>query len=63
MWRRRLRPPDQEREILILRLALGLSLRDTAVAVDSTTDAVERIQERALARLEKRFGTRRFTSG
>lgn len=55
--------PDQEREILILRLALGLSLRDTAVAVDSTTDAVERIQERALARLEKRFGTRRFTSG
>ncbi|WP_425297156.1 sigma-70 family RNA polymerase sigma factor [Nocardia brasiliensis] len=55
--------PDQEREILILRLVLGLSLRDTAVAVNSTTDAVERTQERALTQLEKRFGTRGFTSG
>ncbi|WP_425298195.1 sigma factor-like helix-turn-helix DNA-binding protein [Nocardia brasiliensis] len=55
--------PDHEREILILRLVLGLSLRDTAVAVNSTTDAVERTQERALAQLEKRFGTRGFTSG
>jgi len=44
--------PDKQREILILRVVVGLSAEDTARAVGSTAGAVRVAQHRALARLK-----------
>jgi RNA polymerase sigma-70 factor (ECF subfamily) len=42
---------DDQREILLLRVAAGLSAEDTAAALDMTPGAVRVAQHRALARL------------
>jgi RNA polymerase sigma-70 factor (ECF subfamily) len=44
--------PDKQREILILRVVVGLSAEETAAAVGSTAGAVRVAQHRALARLK-----------
>jgi RNA polymerase sigma-70 factor (ECF subfamily) len=44
--------PDRQREILILRVVVGLSAEETAQAVGSTAGAVRVAQHRALARLK-----------
>ncbi|MFD2494641.1 RNA polymerase sigma factor ShbA [Amycolatopsis jiangsuensis] len=43
--------PDRQREIVLLRVVLGLSAEETAEAVDSTPGAVRVAQHRALSRL------------
>jgi RNA polymerase sigma-70 factor, ECF subfamily len=43
--------PEKQREILILRVVVGLSADETAVAVGSSPGAVRVAQHRALARL------------
>ncbi len=43
--------PDKQREILVLRLVVGLSAEETAAAVGSTPGAVRVAQHRALAKL------------
>ncbi|MBM4693349.1 sigma-70 family RNA polymerase sigma factor [Prescottella equi] len=45
--------PEKHREILVLRLVVGLSAEETAVAVGSTAGAVRVAQHRALAKLKK----------
>ena len=45
--------PDKQREILVLRVVVGLSADETAEAVGSTPGAVRVAQHRALARLRK----------
>jgi len=45
--------PARQREILVLRVAVGLTAEDTAVAVGSTPGAVRVIQHRAMARLRR----------
>lgn len=45
--------PDKQREILILRVVVGLSADETADAVGSTAGAVRVAQHRALGRLRK----------
>lgn len=47
------RLPAKHREILILRLVVGLSAEETAEAVGSTAGAVRVSQHRALAKLRK----------
>lgn len=44
--------PAKQREILILRVVVGLSAAETAAAVGSTTGAVRVAQHRALSRLK-----------
>lgn len=44
--------PAKQREILILRVVVGLSAEETAAAVGSTTGAVRVAQHRALQRLK-----------
>jgi RNA polymerase sigma-70 factor, ECF subfamily len=44
--------PDRQREMLILRVLVGLSAEETAQAVGSTAGAVRVAQHRALARLK-----------
>ena len=44
--------PDKQREILILRIVVGMSAEETAEAVGSTAGAVRVAQHRALARLK-----------
>ena len=44
--------PEKQREILILRVVVGLSAEETAEAVGSTAGAVRVAQHRALARLK-----------
>jgi RNA polymerase sigma-70 factor (ECF subfamily) len=44
--------PEKQREILILRVVVGLSAEETATAVGSTAGAVRVAQHRALARLK-----------
>jgi RNA polymerase sigma-70 factor, ECF subfamily len=44
--------PDKQREILVLRVVVGLSAEETADAVGSTPGAVRVAQHRALARLK-----------
>jgi RNA polymerase sigma-70 factor (ECF subfamily) len=44
--------PDKQREILILRVVVGLSAEETATAVSTTPGAVRVAQHRALARLK-----------
>jgi RNA polymerase sigma-70 factor (ECF subfamily) len=45
--------PDKQREIIVLRVVVGLSAEETADAVGSTPGAVRVAQHRALARLRK----------
>lgn len=45
--------PTKQREILVLRVVVGLSAEETASAVGSTPGAVRVIQHRALARLRR----------
>src|SRR5436305_438988 len=45
--------PDKQREILVLRVVVGLSAEETAEAVDSTPGAVRVAQHRALGRLRR----------
>lgn len=45
--------PEKHREILILRLVVGLSAEETAAAVGSTAGAVRVAQHRAIAKLKK----------
>ena len=45
--------PDKHREIIVLRVVVGLSAEETAAAVGSTPGAVRVAQHRALARLMK----------
>jgi RNA polymerase sigma-70 factor (ECF subfamily) len=49
--------PDAQREILVLRVALGLSAADTAATVGSTPGAVRVAQHRALSRLRQAVGS------
>ncbi|BBY73225.1 RNA polymerase sigma factor ShbA [Mycolicibacterium parafortuitum] len=44
--------PEKQREILILRVVVGMSAEETAVAVGSTAGAVRVAQHRALTRLK-----------
>ena len=46
--------PEKQREILVLRVVVGLSAEETAEAVGSTPGAVRVAQHRALARLRNR---------
>lgn len=45
--------PDKQREIIVLRVVVGLSAEETAEVVGSTPGAVRVAQHRALARLRK----------
>ena len=45
--------PEKHREIIVLRVVVGLSAEETAAAVDSTPGAVRVAQHRALSRLRK----------
>lgn len=45
--------PEQHREILVLRVALGMTAIETAAAVGSTSGAVRVTQHRALAKLRE----------
>jgi RNA polymerase sigma-70 factor (ECF subfamily) len=45
--------PEKHREIVVLRVVVGLSAEETAEAVGSTPGAVRVVQHRALARLRK----------
>jgi len=47
---------EKHREILILRLVMGLSAEETAVATGSTAGAVRVAQHRALGKLKARLG-------
>ena len=48
--------PERQREILVLRLIVGLSATETAAAVGGTPGAVRVAQHRALARLREELG-------
>ncbi|OLZ47299.1 RNA polymerase subunit sigma [Amycolatopsis keratiniphila subsp. nogabecina] len=45
--------PDKQREIVVLRIVVGLSAEETAAVVGSTAGAVRVAQHRALTRLRK----------
>jgi RNA polymerase sigma-70 factor (ECF subfamily) len=45
--------PAQHREILVLRVALGMTAVETAAAVGSTSGAVRVTQHRALTKLRE----------
>lgn len=44
--------PEKQREVLVLRLVVGLSAEETAAAVGSTAGAVRVAQHRALGKLK-----------
>lgn len=48
--------PDKQREILVLRVVVGLSAEETAIAVGSTPGAVRVAQHRAVAKLRGVLG-------
>ena len=48
--------PERQREILLLRVVMGMSAEETAVVVGSTPGAVRVAQHRALLRLRKVLG-------
>ncbi|HLU58308.1 MAG TPA: RNA polymerase sigma factor ShbA [Pseudonocardia sp.] len=50
--------PEQHREILVLRIALGMSAVETATAIGSTSGAVRVAQHRALNRLRELIARR-----
>jgi RNA polymerase sigma-70 factor (ECF subfamily) len=45
--------PARQREILVLRVAVGLSAEEVALAVESTPGAVRVAQHRALTRMRE----------
>jgi RNA polymerase sigma-70 factor (ECF subfamily) len=47
--------PEKQREILTLRVVMGMSAKETADAVGSTPGAVRVAQHRALAQLRKQL--------
>ncbi|WP_420843915.1 sigma-70 family RNA polymerase sigma factor [Lentzea albidocapillata] len=49
--------PEKQREIVVLRVMVGLSAEETAEAVGSTPGAVRVAQHRALSRLRKELNT------
>lgn len=49
--------PDKQREILVLRVVVGLSAEETAAAVGTTPGGVRVAQHRALARLRQALAT------
>ncbi|MDX8033683.1 sigma-70 family RNA polymerase sigma factor [Lentzea sp. BCCO 10_0856] len=49
--------PEKQREIVVLRVVVGLSAEETAEAVGSTPGAVRVAQHRALLRLRKEINT------
>ncbi|ANZ38477.1 RNA polymerase subunit sigma [Lentzea guizhouensis] len=49
--------PEKQREIVRLRVVVGMSAEEVAEAVGSTPGAVRVAQHRALARLRKEFGS------
>ena len=51
--------PDKQREIVILRVVVGMSAEETAEAVGSTAGAVRVAQHRALTRLKAELDGRR----
>jgi RNA polymerase sigma-70 factor, ECF subfamily len=51
--------PEKQREILILRVVVGMSAEETADAVGSTAGAVRVAQHRALARLKQEITSTR----
>ncbi|GAA4404668.1 sigma-70 family RNA polymerase sigma factor [Tsukamurella soli] len=55
--------PDKQREIVILRVVLGMSAEETAEAVGSTPGAVRVAQHRALARLKNELAREGENSG
>jgi RNA polymerase sigma-70 factor, ECF subfamily len=46
---------DQQRDVIILRFSLGMSLRETAGVLNTTETAVHSLQTRALANLRRRL--------
>ena len=50
-------PPDQ-REVLLLRMAAGLTAPEVAAALHKTTGAVKALQHRGLASLARVLGLR-----
>jgi RNA polymerase sigma-70 factor (ECF subfamily) len=50
--------PEKQREIVVLRVAVGMSAEETAEAVGSTPGAVRVAQHRALSQLRKVVGGR-----
>jgi RNA polymerase sigma factor (sigma-70 family) len=46
---------DQQRDVVILRFSLGMSLRETAGVLNTTEAAVHSLQTRALANLRRRL--------
>jgi RNA polymerase sigma-70 factor (ECF subfamily) len=50
---------QRQRDILIMRIVLGLSAQETAEAVGTTADAVRVAQHRALNRLRRIVGPAR----
>jgi RNA polymerase sigma-70 factor (ECF subfamily) len=54
--------PEKQREILTLRIVVGLSAEETAEAVGSTPGAVRVAQHRALARLKNEIAGAGFDS-
>lgn len=48
--------PEKQREILVLRLVVGMSAEETAEAVGTTAGAVRVAQHRALAKLKEAMG-------
>src|SRR6195952_6112390 len=51
--------PEKQREIIILRVVVGMSAEETAEAVGSTAGAVRVAQHRAIAKLKAEIGTTR----
>jgi RNA polymerase sigma-70 factor, ECF subfamily len=51
--------PDPQREILVLRTAIGLSAEETAATIGSTPGAVRVAQHRALAKLRRALAAER----
>jgi RNA polymerase sigma-70 factor (ECF subfamily) len=49
--------PDKQREIIILRVVVGMSAEEVAEAVGSTPGAVRVAQHRALAKLKSEIST------
>lgn len=55
--------PEKQREIIRLRVVVGLSAEETAEAVNSTPGAVRVAQHRALSRLRSELGSSELGSG
>lgn len=55
--------PEKQREILVLRVVVGLSAEETADAVGSTPGAVRVAQHRALARLKTEISATGYDRG